>query len=120
MIRSITRPARKGGALLRFYPSICAMSFDAFVPRARAISINSSTCSPRSPASNFQTNESDLFSLAASWRCVRPAAWRAATTAAISALCFALRRCFKVVPPNWRQYKYLQIGLPPFWSHRMI
>lgn len=46
--------------------------------------MNSSTFSCRSPASSFQTNEFDLLSFAASCRWVKPAAFRAPTTAAMS------------------------------------
>ncbi len=86
---------------LSVYPSISAMSVDGLTPRVRAISMNSRTLICRSPASSFQTNEFDLFSFAASCRCVRPAALRAALIAEMSARCFALRSCFNLVPRNW-------------------
>jgi hypothetical protein len=80
--------------------SICAMSIEGLMPSTRAISMNSSTSIRRSPASSFQTNESDLFNLSANCRWFRRAAFRAATITEISTRCFALRRCVKV-PPNW-------------------
>jgi hypothetical protein len=80
------------------YLSISTRSAAALTPSTRAISMNSRTLICRSPASIFQTKEFDLFSFAASCRCVRPVACRAATMAAISARCLALRSCFNVVP----------------------
>jgi hypothetical protein len=70
-------------------------------PTARAISMNSSTSTRRSPASIFQTKELDRFNLAVSCRCVMPAACRASTIAATSARCLPLRSCFKDPLPKW-------------------
>jgi tRNA(Met) C34 N-acetyltransferase TmcA len=58
--------------------------------RQLAISMNSSTSTRRSPASIFQTNESLRLSFAANSRCVRSAASRASTIAAMTARCLKL------------------------------
>jgi len=60
--------------------------------------MNSSTLTWRSPASSFQTKELDLLSLAASCRWVNPAAFRAPTSALMSARCLELRSCFTAAP----------------------